>query len=106
MSYVWCENTCTAENQMKNLLCHDEKCNNILDICCGLKTKVQYIVLWADVSSTVMIGATTTTVAVNQVFLHLDVCSGVEGLMLCWYVMYRQPALQGFILLFAVNYND
>lgn len=45
-------------------LCHDEKCNNILDICCGLTT-------WADVSSSVVIGATTLPVAVIQVFFAL-----------------------------------
>lgn len=67
-------------------LCHDEKCNNILDICCGLTT-------WADVSSSVVIGATTLPVAVIQVFLHLAVCFGFNGLM----------HKQGFILLHVVN---
>lgn len=42
MSYVWRENPNSAENWMKNLLlCHD-KCNNVLDICCGMKTKVYH----------------------------------------------------------------
>lgn len=104
MSWVWWENTYSAEKtEMKNLLlCHDEKCNNVLDICCGLKTKV-YCALGQMFPPVLVIGATTLPVAVNQVFLHFGVCFGFNGSMLCWKVMYRQPVLQGFILLYVVN---
>lgn len=77
MSYVWLENTYSAENKMKNLLlCHDEKCNNTGHL------------LWIEdlsilFSFSMVIGATTLPVTVSQVILHSGVCFGSHSLMLC-----------------------
>ena len=46
-----------------------------------------------------VLSVTNFPAAVNQVFLHMDVCFGVDGVMLCW----KLPALQGFLPLYVVD---
>lgn len=84
---------CSAERVVKNLASwHDEKCNNTLDICCGLTTSV-YRAAGADVSSSVAIGATAPSACFKSgVFLFSSfIAVLLQGLSARHVATYRWP---------------